>query len=93
MSRRAFVRPIRRFVLLLDDQPDRTEGGVVVNDGLYRCMHLDYLVVAVGELEDCDFGTGDTVVLAKPDAGRRVVLDGTMYRLVRVSDIIAVKES
>lgn len=84
------IRPIRRFVLLLDDQPERIEGGVIVRQEIWRSTHLDYTVVRVGEKENVDFGQGDRVVLADPNAGRPVMIDGTVFRLVRVSDIIAV---
>lgn len=87
-----FVRPIKRFVLLLDDQPEYVDGGVVVRKD-FGCNHMDFIVVAVGEREDADFGTGDRVVVRDPNVGRRVMLDETVYRLVRVSDIIAVMES
>ena len=84
------IRPIRRFVLLLDDQPERTEGGVIVRQELLRRTNLDYTVVRVGEKENVGFGQGDRVVLADPNVGRPVRIDGTVFRLVRVSDIIAV---
>ena len=86
------LRPIKRFVLLLDDQPEYVEGGIVVRKE-FGCDHMDFLVVAVGEREDVDFGVGDRVVVRDPNVGRRVMLDGTVYRLVRVSDIIAMIES
>ena len=84
------IRPIRRFVLVLDDPPDRVECGVVVLRGIGRRANLDYVVVRVGEDENVDFGQGDRVVLSDPDAGRPVKLDGICYRLVRVDDIVAV---
>ena len=86
------VRPIKRFVLLLDDQPEYVDGGIVVRKD-FGGDHMDFIVVAVGEREDADFGTGDRVVVRDPNVGRRVMLDGTVYRLVRVSDIIAIMES
>ena len=86
----ATIRPIRRFVLLLDDQPERIEGGVIVRQEIWRRTHLDYTVVRVGEKENVDFGQGDRVVLADPNVGRPVMIDGTVFRRVRVSDIIAV---
>ena len=86
------VRPIRRFVLLVDDQPEYVDGGIVVRKD-FGCDHMDFVVVAVGETETVDFGVGDRVVVRDPNVGRRVMLDGTVYRLVRVSDIIAVMES
>ena len=91
METKASVRPLRRFVLLLDDQPEMDEGGVIVQrqSGV---AHHDFPVVRVGEFEDVDFGQGDVAVLADPNAGRRIMLDGIVYRLVRGSDIIAVVE-
>ena len=86
----ATFRPIRRFVLLLDDQPERDEGGVIVRSSGYD--HMDFVVVAVGERETVDFGVGDRVVLADRYAGRRVMLDGVLYRLVRTTDIVAAVE-
>ncbi len=86
------LRPIKRFVLLLDDQPEYVEGGIVVRKE-FGCDHMDFLIVAGGEREDVDFGVGDRVVVRDPNVGRRVMLDGTVYRLVRVSDIIAMIES
>lgn len=88
---RRFLRPIRRHVLLLDDQ----EGGIVLHDGLYvdTGIHpetMDFYVVGVGNLENPGFGTGDRVVISDPAAGRRVKIDGVVYRLVRVTDVIAV---
>lgn len=88
------VRPIRRFVLLLDDQPGEfvTPEGLVVNRG-FDNVNLDYYVVSVGTNENCSFGSGDRVILGDPNAGRKVRLDGIVYRVVRVSDVIAVLES
>jgi co-chaperonin GroES (HSP10) len=85
----ANLRPIKRFVLLLDDQEEQLEGGVIVNRS-WGAVHLDYQVVGIGTNERCCFGVGDTVILSDPNAGRRLKLDGVVYRLVRVSDIIAV---
>lgn len=85
------VRPIRRFILLYDDQPEYSEGGIVVRKDV-GCDHLDFLVVSIGERENVDFGSGDRVVVSDPNVGRRVMLDGVVYRLVRVADIIAVME-
>ena len=84
------IRPIRRFVLVLDDPPDHVECGVVVLHGISRRANLDYVVVRVGEDENVDFGQGDRVILSSPDVGRPVRIDGIYYRLVRVSDVIAV---
>ena len=41
-----FVRPIKRFVLLLDDQPETVEGGVVVRRQ-FGTYHHDFYVVRV----------------------------------------------
>lgn len=79
-------------MLLLDDQPSRSEGGIEVRDAGFECRHLDYVVVRVGERERVDFGQGDRVVLEHRGCGRRVKLDGVVYRLVRTNDIIAVIE-
>ena len=87
-----FVRPIRKFVLLLDDQPETVEGGVIVRRK-FGTHHHDFYVVRVGEKEQVDFGQGDRVLVEDPNAGRRVMLDGVVYRLVRVEDIIAVLET
>lgn len=86
-----FLRPIKRFVLLLDDQPEYSDGGVIVRK-TEGCYHMDFPVVAIGTNEDADFGVGDTVILNSPVIGRRVMLGGTVYRLVRTSDVIGVKE-
>lgn len=88
----ACLRPIRKHVLLLDDQEVQVENGVMV---LRRrgSPYLDHLVVRVGERENVDFGAGDRVVLSDPNAGRRVRIDGTVYRLVRTDDVVAVLEA
>lgn len=85
------VRPVEPEIMLLDDQPVRNENGVVIEDRLDMCAHLDYMVVRT-DRSDLGFGQGDTVILARPDAGRRIVLDGTTYRLVKPGDIVAVVE-
>lgn len=87
----ATFRPIRRFVLLLDDQPERDEGGVIVRSSGYDRM--DFVVVAIGDRETVELGVGDRAVLADRYAGRRVMLDGILYRLVRASDIVATVEA
>lgn len=90
MNDRTFIRPIRRFVLLLDDQPEMNEGGIVVQRK-FGTLHHDFPVMAVGTMEgDVGFGVGDVVVIDDANKGRRVMLDGIVYRLVRVSDVIAV---
>lgn len=83
------VRPIRRFVLVLDDPDETVVNGVVTRRGIWG-TYMDYFVVRVGTEEKCDFGQGDRVLLSSPDVGRRVRIDGVKYRLVRTSDIIAV---
>lgn len=85
------VRPVEPEIMLLDDPPVRNENGVIIEDRMDMCAHLDYMVVRMDRL-DLGFGQGDTVILARPDAGRRIVLDGTTYRLVKPGDIVAVVE-
>lgn len=87
------LRPIKRFVLLLDDPVETVENGVVVRlpESGWR-THMDYLVVAVGTEEHVDFGAGDRVVLRHPNAGRSLRWGGAPHRLVRVDDIIGVVE-
>lgn len=86
------LRPIKRFVVLLDDQDRVTkDGGVYVDSGIWP-VNMDFLVVAVGAEEHVDFGVGDRVVVSCPTVGRKVRLDGVVYRVVRVSDILAVLE-
>lgn len=93
MNDRIFIRPIRRFVLLLDDQPETSEGGVVVQRK-FGTFHHDFPVVAIGtEEENVGFGVGDVVVIDDANKGRRVMLDGIVYRLVRVTDVVAVAEN
>lgn len=82
---------MRRHVLLLDDQPESVDGGIVVRRELGNA-YLDYVVVAVGEDEDAGFGPGDRVVVSDPNVGRKVRLDGVVHRVVRVSDVLAVME-
>lgn len=87
------VRPIRRFVLLVDDQTEWVDANGVLVASVLGTDNLDFYVAAVGTMEkDPGFGAGDRVVLADPNAGRKVRLDGVVYRVVRVSDIIAVME-
>lgn len=88
----ARLRPIRRHVLLLDEQDETVEGGVTVMRKR-GSPYLDYLVVQVGTDEDLPFGVGDRVVLSDPNAGRRVRINGVIYRLVRRTDIVAVMEN
>lgn len=86
-----FIRPIKRFVLLLDDQEFVKDGPVEYRKTV-GCDHLDFHVVRVGTGESCDFGQGDKVLVRHPNVGRRLRLDGVVYRMVRVSDIIGVVE-
>lgn len=86
------LRPIRRFVLLLDDGEETVQGGVVVNRKYRFGMNLDFTVLRVGTGEKCGFGQGDRVVLRDPDAGRKLKLDGIPMRLVRADDVIGVVE-
>lgn len=85
------LRPIRRHVLLLDDPAETTVGGVVVATGARRA-NMDYVVLRVGTEERAGFGQGDRVVLASPDAGRKLKLDGIPMRLVRTDEVIGVVE-
>lgn len=87
------LKPLSRFVLLVDDPVEAVENGVVVRlpESGWR-THMDYTVAAVGVRENPDFGVGDRVVLSSPNAGRALRLDRTLYRLVRVSDVIGVCE-
>lgn len=86
------VRPIRRFVLLLDDTDETVQDGVIVRRGISFGSNLDYTVLRVGTEEKCGFGQGDRVILCDPDAGRKLKLDGIPMRLVRVQDVIGVIE-
>lgn len=85
------LRPIRRFVLLLDDEQEVKVGDLIVKRD-FGTDYLDYYVLSVGTNENCDFGSGDRVVLSDPNCGRKLRVDGVACRLVRVSDIIAVIE-
>lgn len=86
------LRPIKRFVVLLDDQDRVTKDGELFVDNGVWPVNMDYTVVAVGTEEKAGFGVGDKVVVSCPTVGRKVKLDGVTYRVVRVSDIIAVIE-
>lgn len=84
------LRPIKRFVLLLDDDPVETVvGGIVVKTGIWR-TNMDYAVLRIGTKEHVDFGQGDRVILRTPDVGRKLRLDGVPMRLVKVEDVIGV---
>ncbi len=88
----AFLHPLRRFVLLIDEQPKRTAGSLELPSAIMT-DRLDYVVAAVGSSEpDPGFGVGDTVLVDDPTAGRRVTLDGVRYRLVRASSVVGVVE-
>lgn len=88
------LRPLKRFVLLVDDPPETVENGVVVRlpESGWR-THMDYPVASV-DPEDSEgaFGVGDRVMIRHPNAGRMIRIDGTSYRLVPVEDILAVVE-
>ena len=86
-----FIMPIKGFVLLVDGSNERVDGGVVVARGT-SASYMDYVVAQTGKDDGLGFGQGDRVILADPFAGRRVMLDGAPYRIVRVEDIIAVLE-
>lgn len=85
------LRPIKKHVLLLDDPDETIASGVVVRTSMHR-TNMDYTVLRVGAEERCDFGQGDRVVLADPNAGRRLKIDGVPLRLVRVNEVIGVVE-
>ena len=87
------LRPLSRFVLLADDPDETMENGVVVRlpESGWR-THMDYAVVMVGVKEHADFGAGDRVVLRHPNAGRSLLWNGVLHRLVRMDDIIGVCE-
>lgn len=85
------LRPIKKHVLLLDDPDETNANGVVVRTPMHR-TNMDYTVLRVGAKERCDFGQGDRVVLADPNAGRRLKIDGVPLRLVRVNEVIGVVE-
>ena len=89
----AFLHQLRRFVLLIDEQPKRTAGSLEL-PSVIMTDRLDYVVAAVGSSEpDPGFGVGDTVLVDDPTAGRRVTLDGVRYRLVKASSVVGVVES
>lgn len=83
------VRPMRGSVLLLDDQPGVVADGevAVVARG---SVNMDYLAVRVDPADNPGFGQGDRVVISDPNLGERLAIDGSQYRLVRVSDVVAV---
>lgn len=84
----SFLRPIRGHAILVDRQFEPV-GGIEVPETFWP-DRLDFTVAAVGP--DAGFGVGDTVVLADPNAGRKVRIDGVPYRIVRESDIQGVLE-
>ena len=86
-----FLMPRKGFVLLVDGSNEQVECGVVVARGT-SASYMDYVVAKTGKDDNLGFGQGDRVILADPFAGRRVMLDGAPYRIVRVEDIIAVLE-
>lgn len=82
------VRAIRGTVLLLDDQPETVQGGVVVRIGSASWRrNLDYLVASAGS-DAKGFGAGDRVLLRDASAGKSLFLDGVAYRLVKTSDVV-----
>lgn len=87
------LRPLSRFVLLVDDPDETLENGVMVRlpESGWR-THMDYAVAMVGAKEHADFGAGDRVVLRHPNAGRSLVWNGVPHRLVRMDDILGVCE-
>lgn len=86
------IRPIKRFVLLLDDPADTvTDGGIIVHRD-FGSDSLDYYVLSVGTNERCPFDTGDRVIVSDPNCGRRLKIDGVPMRLVRVNEVIGVVE-
>lgn len=86
------LKPIKRFVLLLDDEEETVVNGIVVKAGVWR-TNMDYYVLRVGTEENCDFGQGDRVVLRTPDVGRKLRYGGVPMRLVKKEDIIGVVET
>lgn len=84
-----FLRPLEGTVLLYDDQPLQERNGVLETMGANEARYMDYTVVA-GRGEG--FGPGDRVVVSAPAVGKRVVVDGTVYRLVKADDVLAVLE-
>lgn len=81
-----FVRPISRFVILVDD-PDMTmENGIIVRTPMRR-VNLDFTVVRGSSP---DFGVGDRVIIDDSLAGRKVKIDGVCYRIVNKRHIIGV---
>lgn len=82
------MRAIRGTVLLLDDQPETVEGGVVTRIGSASWRrNLDYLVASAGG-DARGFGSGDRVVLGDASAGKSLFLDGVAYRLVKTADVV-----
>lgn len=82
------LRPIKPFVLLVDDQPEMNDKGIIVRPK-FGTYHMDFLVADTGNNEGLDFGVGDRVILCDPNAGRRVYVGGIVHRLVSISDILA----
>ena len=84
------LTPVKGFALLLDDGPETVEAGRIVVRRAIGCGHMDFYVVRADGT--CDFGTGDRVIIAHQDLGRRILVDGVHLRLVKNEDIIAVVE-
>lgn len=80
------LRPLKGYVYLLDDQPETTEKGVVVRRGL-GTFHHDFTVVAVGHGVRL-VQPGDIAVMKDPNAGRGLMADGIVYRIVKENELI-----
>lgn len=95
MRNKFFLKPIKGTVIVHDDQPDTTVGGVHIGTP-FGCRHLDFTVVAVNPEDNLDFGVGSVVILDDPnvngDLNHRRMIDGIVYRAVDIEHIIAVKE-
>lgn len=96
MSDGFYIKPLRGTVIIHDDQPETTVGGVAIPSSVFGCRHLDFTVVAVNPEDKLDFGVGSVVILDDPniagDMNHRRMVDGVVYRAVPVEHIIGVKE-
>ena len=76
--------PLPGYTLLLDEQPvpDKVRG-------IFSRTHnrMDYAVVD-GGFDGC--GVGDIAVLDDPYCGKQIMIDGTVYRLVKNERIVAI---
>lgn len=90
------LTPVRGTVIVYDDQPEATVGGIALPGTAFGCRHLDFPVVAVNPNDELDFGVGSVVILDDPnvagDMNHRRMIDGVVYRAVPVEHIIGVKE-